>query len=302
MPALPTGLTANPNAIDKQGAPVHPAVDQPLVIIKAPVVADRKTEDGPDLDGTGYPFLHPLCARFPEIEGREAEEMLADVMSAKKIREMVVLIWHEGKLCILDGRNRYLMYRRAKQQGQEVSIRYMLWGTGDPLPWIKSRNLYRRNLSSVDRARLALVKAELPEASAPEGAPVHPEPKSETVEEAARGAGVSKRMVMQLRKIRKSGIPELISAVEVEKTIFAKTGEQIAYLPAEEQLAAIERAKDDPTAVVEEILKRKREVKGKTPNHILAKKFRALCKDIEAVFPRVQETLTSAVLEFLEKE
>lgn len=91
--------------------------------------------------------FHPLSELFPLMQGREFDELVADI-KANGLREP---IWtYQGQ--ILDGRNRWLACEKAG-----VAQRPMREYTGDdPLGFVVSLNLHRRHLTEGQKAALAL--------------------------------------------------------------------------------------------------------------------------------------------------
>ena len=92
--------------------------------------------------------IHELCSIFPEMPDREINDLAKDIAQVGLIDPVVT---YEGK--ILDGRNRYracLMVgvppRREEWSGQ----------AGSPLRFVVSRNLTRRNLTTEQRAAIAV--------------------------------------------------------------------------------------------------------------------------------------------------
>ena len=93
---------------------------------------------------THYEF-HPLSNIFPLIEGKEYQDLVADVRK----NGVLYPIWlYEGK--ILDGRNRY---RAAVDVGVECPV-YEYDGL-DPAGAVVSLNCQRRHLSPAQRAMAA---------------------------------------------------------------------------------------------------------------------------------------------------
>jgi N6-adenosine-specific RNA methylase IME4 len=90
--------------------------------------------------------FHPLANIFPLIEGQAFDDLCADIR-AHGVREPVWL--YEGQ--ILDGRNRW---RAAAASGMTCPIRD--YTGSDPLSFVLSLNLRRRQLSSSELAFVAL--------------------------------------------------------------------------------------------------------------------------------------------------
>ena len=90
--------------------------------------------------------FHPICLLFPRLGDQELQELAADI-KLKGLLHPIVL--YQGM--ILNGRNRYLACRIAG-----VKPRFVTWkGPGSPLETVVSDNLFRRHLTSSQRAVVA---------------------------------------------------------------------------------------------------------------------------------------------------
>ncbi len=91
--------------------------------------------------------LHPACLLFPPLNEAELRA-LADDIKRNGLKNTIVL--YKGQ--ILDGRSRLAACEMAG-----VKPRFVEWdGEGSPVAWVLSQNLYRRHLSSSQRAVIAL--------------------------------------------------------------------------------------------------------------------------------------------------
>ena len=89
---------------------------------------------------------HPAAALFPVL-GEDELQKLADDIRAHGLLEPIVL--HEGK--VLDGRNRLEACKRAG-----VEPKFMVDGRiASPILYVLSKNLYRRHLTTSERAAIA---------------------------------------------------------------------------------------------------------------------------------------------------
>ena len=89
---------------------------------------------------------HPACKLFPHLGKEELQELAEDIKQNGLLNDIILL---DGK--ILDGRNRYLACRLAG-----VEPRFTKWdGEGSPVEWVISQNLFRRHLTSIQRAVVA---------------------------------------------------------------------------------------------------------------------------------------------------
>jgi hypothetical protein len=83
------------------------------------------------------PF-HPLADLFPLLQAVEFDELVADI-KANGLREPIVL--YQGQ--VLDGRNRYRACEAA-----DVEPHFRKYDGDDPLAYVTSLNLHRRNLTT----------------------------------------------------------------------------------------------------------------------------------------------------------
>lgn len=98
---------------------------------------------------------HPAATVFPLLDGREFEELKADI-AANGLLEPIIL-HPDGR--IIDGRNRH---RACIETGTEPHFR-TLDGSGDLLSFVVSMNLHRRHLTASQRAAVAVAAGELAE-------------------------------------------------------------------------------------------------------------------------------------------
>jgi ParB-like chromosome segregation protein Spo0J len=211
--------------------------------------------------------VHSAAMLFPLLEDEELRD-LADDIRKKGLLHAIVL-W-EGK--ILDGRNR----KRACELAG-VEPHYIEWsGMGDPTDWVIATNLYRRHLTTSQRAliavalkktyaaEIALARSEAAhgadpslkrgsEEPAPEGGVSAgdsvTEPAPDTAAEAAAAAGkaaekaarrthVSRATVERAQQVVTNGSVELVDAVRSGDFTISAAAE-VAKLPAEEQRAVV---------------------------------------------------------------
>jgi hypothetical protein len=110
--------------------------------------------------------MHPLAELVPPMTPEEWTEFKADI-KAHGLHEPITL--YEGK--ILDGKHRY---RAAKELGLEVKIREWRASDGQPIDYVISENVRRRQLTTGQKAALALelrpaIERELAEVPPPAG-------------------------------------------------------------------------------------------------------------------------------------
>lgn len=173
--------------------------------------------------------FHPLSELFPLMQGREFDELVADI-KAHGLREPITTL--DGM--ILDGRNRW---RACEAAGAEP--RTCEYHGEDPLGWVISLNLHRRHL---DESQRAIVAAKI--ASMPQGRP----------EETGQLAGISQpaaaemlnvgeRSVRRAREVLDRGSDELITAVESGRVSVSAAAE-VTELPKAEQAVLVARGAD----------------------------------------------------------
>lgn len=191
--------------------------------------------------------FHPLSELFPLMQGREFDEFVADV-KANGLREP---IWtYQGE--ILDGRNRW---RACEATG--VSHRPMREYEGDdPRAFVISLNLHRRHLTESQRAMVAANLANMP---------AHrPEDKSANLRtsqaEAAELLSVSERTVTHAAKVRSSGAPELVSAVE-SGFVSVSAAADVAELPKSQQREIVARGEKEILEAAKQIRAGRQEIR-----------------------------------------
>ena len=104
-----------------------------------------------EVEGVTYE-VHPAARLFPRLEGKQFEELFFDI-AMNGLREPVVVRGLE----IVDGRNRL---RAALRAGGTVRFEE-LGGDVDVYAFVTSANLYRRHLTTSQRAMIAIRLVEL---------------------------------------------------------------------------------------------------------------------------------------------
>jgi len=162
--------------------------EKPSAQAPAPI-ADQPQSEAPLLK------YHHIAQLFPLMSIEELEELTADIkINGQRDR----IIMFESK--ILDGRNRYLACRK-----NDLEPKTMEFSDGDPVAFVISKNVHRRNLSSSQRAMIA---AELPRLKKGDVATQKTGASSETPissEQAAKIMGVSRAHVARAKKVIKDG-------------------------------------------------------------------------------------------------
>lgn len=218
------------------------------------------------------PF-HPLADLFPLIEGREFDDLVADVRQ-HGVREMIVVL--DGQ--ILDGRNRYraalaagcdwlAAEERQLELGAQMTRHFASHARvnpdGDPLRYVLSLNMHRRHLSESQRAMVAARIANLgqgrPAGGAAKPANLPDSTAAVRQEEAAELLHVSERSVRHARTVQEQGAGELVARVERGEMAVSAAAE-VARLPVTEQLEILRAA--DPRALARLARERREQQQG----------------------------------------
>lgn len=162
--------------------------------------------------------FHPLSELFPLMQGREFDELVADI-KAHGLREPITTL--DGM--ILDGRNRW---RACEAAGAEP--RTCEYHGEDPLGWVVSLNLHRRHLDESQRAIVAAKIANLGDGQRKSASPIGE--RAVTQGEAAQLLNVGKRSVERAREVLDHGSGELIAAVESGR-VSVSAAADVAELP-----------------------------------------------------------------------
>jgi N6-adenosine-specific RNA methylase IME4 len=172
------------------------------------------------------PF-HPLADIFPQLEGAEFDDLVADI-AAHGVREKGKL--YEGS--ILDGRNRY---RASLVAGADMEFEQ--FDGADPVAFVISANLRRRHMTESQRAHVAAKLATLRE-----GRPTKT-PSIDGVSEAraSRLLNVSVPSVQRAKVVERKGAPELKRAVEAGKVKISAAAIIAGELPESEQVDIVAR-------------------------------------------------------------
>lgn len=195
---------------------------------------------------------HPLSAAFPSMPGHEIDALAADI-KANGQREPAVIF--EGQ--ILDGWHRY---RACEIAGVPLAVTAFL-ADGDPVAFVKSRNLHRRHLTESQRAAAVVAcsrwaptgrpaESAAPAARSPKATPseekAEPGAAFSTTAELAREADVSERTIRQAKVAESAGLG---GAVREGKVSAKRAAEIVKADPAVgEKIAA---GKVTPEEVIE---------------------------------------------------
>lgn len=147
---------------------------------------------------------HPLADLFPMMDDDAFLDLAQDI---EKHGQREPIIIYENK--ILDGRNRY---KACQMLG--FSPRFKEYNGNDALGFVISLNLKRRHLTESQRSMVAANLANLSDGQRKvvRSANLPTSPVSQP--EAAKMLNVSERSVRTAKQVQKSGVPELVKAVE----------------------------------------------------------------------------------------
>lgn len=175
--------------------------------------------------------FHPLSELFPLMQGREFDELVADVKT-NGLREP---IWtYDGK--ILDGRNRW----RACEVAGLAHRPMRAYEGDDPVSFVVSLNLHRRHLDESQRGMVAAKIATLPQGRPEESGKFA----GLTQPHAAEMLNVSERTVRTARRVVEDGTPELVDAVSAGR-VSVSAAADVAELPKEEQREIVARGEKE---------------------------------------------------------
>jgi N6-adenosine-specific RNA methylase IME4 len=174
--------------------------------------------------------FHRFSELFPLLQGREFDELAADI-KRNGLREPVWL--HDGQ--VLDGRNRW---RACQQLGVEAKTR--VYTGDDPLAFVISLNLHRRQLSESQRAMVAAKIANMPQGARTDLASIE----AMSQPQAAERLNVGRASVQRAREVLDHGAPELAAAVDAG-VITVSAAADLAKRPAAEQVQVLKRAETE---------------------------------------------------------
>lgn len=176
---------------------------------------------------------HPLAALFPMLDEAALQELAWDIRTNGLLEPIVQL---DGM--ILDGRNRFEACRRA-----EVEPRFVAFAGSDPVAFVASKNLHRRQLTTAQRAIIAaqILDLECPpvaqvgqSVAATDGPGGPPTSQRQVAAAMAVGRGTVQRAIAVVQH----GSPELVEATKTGRLKIAQAAE-LATRPVDEQLAAL---------------------------------------------------------------
>jgi chemotaxis protein histidine kinase CheA len=154
---------------------------------------------------------HPLSEILPLMSDEEIAELATDIQQNTQ-RAPITL--YEGK--ILDGRNRY---RACRLANVEPKVRHFT--SGDALAFIVSANVFRRHLTTSQRALVAAKLSNLSNGQHKASSAILPSSKPPVTQaEAAKELNVSERSVHTAKEVLREAPKKEVKAIERgEKTV-----------------------------------------------------------------------------------
>jgi N6-adenosine-specific RNA methylase IME4 len=185
---------------------------------------------------------HPAANIFPLIQGRELDELIADIRETG-VRQPVVLVKSDAGDLVLDGRNRL---RACDALG--ITPPHEYYEGDDPVGYVVSLNLRRRHLNESQRAMVAARIANLRE-----GRP-HKTASFEAVSQdaAAELLNVSRSGVQRARAVTEHGDESLQRAVD-EGLVSVSAASEVAREPREKQAEIVARGEAEILAEAKRI-------------------------------------------------
>ncbi len=190
--------------------------------------------------------FHPLADLFPLMQGREFDELVADI-KAHGLREPVVTL--EGT--ILDGRNRWRACEAARIEARTIEFH-----GDDPLGFVISLNLHRRHLDESQRSMVSGKIANLRPGRPSENSSIDPI----TIDRAAEMMNVSPASVKRAREVLDHGSDELIAAVESGR-VSVSAAADVAELPMPAQSEIVARGEREILEAAKRIRSQKAETR-----------------------------------------
>jgi hypothetical protein len=160
--------------------------------------------------------LHPYCTLFPACTEEELQTLTDDIRLNGLLDPVVLL---DGK--ILDGRNRDTACTLLGIKPETIE-----YAGDDPLGFVLSKNLHRRQLTTSQRAMIASEIANIRQGERTDLEPCRNSGKV-AQGDAAKQMNVSRDSVQKATKLRKDASPEVIQQVkEGKKTVHAALAER----------------------------------------------------------------------------
>jgi hypothetical protein len=173
---------------------------------------------------------HALAKIFPAMDATAYGELIGDIKRNGLLQP--IMLYQER---VLDG-----VHRQDACFDAQVEPRYEKYFGDDPVGYVISMNLKRRQLSESQRAMVAAKIATLPKGShVPKGTGAM------TRKQAGRMLKISEQSIERAKTVQKHGTPELVAAVEADE-ISVTPAAEIAKLPVDQQSNAMAKRKSSP--------------------------------------------------------
>jgi hypothetical protein len=170
--------------------------------------------------------FHPAADIFPLMEGKEFDDLVADIKTHGMQQQIVLL---DGK--ILDGRNRYRALLAAGiTPGYWDFMDYSHYPTRNgksPIDFVLSLNLHRRHLDESQRAMVAARIATMKREDTLKQNQSDASNEATTQTKAAELLHVSRSNVQRARKVIESGDSDLIDAVDQGTVAVSNAAKQV---------------------------------------------------------------------------
>jgi N6-adenosine-specific RNA methylase IME4/ParB-like chromosome segregation protein Spo0J len=188
--------------------------------------------------------FHPLANIFPQVEGPEFADLVADIREHGLYDPIVMF---EDR--VLDGRNRL---RACEVAGVEPV--FTVYTGDDPVAFVVRINLHRRHLDESQRAMVAVKLATLLRA----GDNQHSE--NLPIGRSSELLNIGERSVASAREVQEHGTPELVYAVE-RGAVSVSAAADVATLSAQEQREIVARGEREILRAAQDIRARKAEIR-----------------------------------------
>ncbi|WP_415157512.1 MT-A70 family methyltransferase [Maritalea sp.] len=193
---------------------------------------------------------HPYADMFPYMVGADRTEFVSDIRQ-NGLQEQIILL--DGK--ILDGRNRYRALKDIGEYGVRHFIDFEMHCklaniSPDPLQFVLSKNLHRRQLTESQRAMVAAALANMTSGRNAQSKSANLQTLPQTsVKEAAKQLNVSARSVADAKKVMAEAAPEVVEAVRTGD-VKVSAAAHLASLSRDEQVDLIREAAPQAVAKV----------------------------------------------------
>jgi hypothetical protein len=206
--------------------------------------------------------FHPIAGLFPLMTDAELA-VLADDIQAHGLHMRIVL---DRAGTVVDGRNRHRALQRLGWDADPAYYTTTALEGIELVQYVVSLNLHRRHLNESQRAMIAAELANLDEGR-PETAPIgavlfdepeqSPRPAPISQSTAAELLNVSRRAVQRAAKVRRSGSPALVAAVE-QGCVAVSAAAELVTMPVEEQEGMVAKADVDLAATAKALQEQRR--------------------------------------------